>query len=225
LSSQCFDFSSFSADKRSDSVVVMTSATIIFASMALATMIGRSASKILHRIASESFAYQPKVKSKSTTFSSKLLAECESGRFTSLLNLLAEITGIFLVAPLWSMSISNEKEGPLNCTSVLLISSLITFVLYVCSFALHLNSAGEFSPHPKESCTDPRWRRCLSFVCEIIAVSAGDMASLFEEANWSATPLLMHDRCRTRTFSESSAITFADMMERGEDVSSGRKGR
>ena len=55
----------------------------------------------------------------------------------------------------------------------------------------------------------------MFFLCEIIAVSAGDVSSLFEEANWSTTPLLGRDRLRT--FSETSAVSFADTMERGEE--------
>jgi hypothetical protein len=216
-----------SPTNRNDSVFVMTSTVILFASMALATMIGRSASKILHRIAAESFAQRPKQQPKNVSAirafaMSQLLTECEGGRFTALLNLVAEITGIFLVAPLWSLSISSERQAPFNGTCILFVSSLITFVLYVCSFALHLNSEGEFAPRPKDSCTDARWRRFLPFVCEVIVVSAGDMASLFEEANWSTTPLLGRDR--SRTFSETSAITIADMvMERGDEASVGRK--
>lgn len=204
----------------------MTSTVILFASMALATMVGRTASKILHRIAAESFARRPKPHAKSGSVVgnfaiSQLLSECETGRFTALLNLVAEILGIFLVAPLWSLSIASGRPAPFNGTCLLFASSLITFVLYVCSFALHLNADGEFAPHPNDVCSDPRWRRCVPFVCEIVAVSAGDMASLFEEANWSSTPLLGRDRIRT--LSETSAISFADMMERGDESSVGRK--
>lgn len=192
----------------------MTSTIIFFSSLALASMVGRSASKILHRIAAESFARLPKpyIKSDRTR---RLLAECEDGRLTSLINLVAEISGIFLVAPLWSMSISSERPAPFNGTCILYVASLITFVLYVCSFSLHLNSVGEFAPHPKDSCVNSRGRRIVFFLCEIIAVSAGDVSSLFEEANWSTTPLL--GRERLRTFSETSAVSFADMMERGEE--------
>jgi len=200
----------------------MTLTILFFSSLALASMVGRSASKILHRIAAESFARQPKPRSLSQR-TSHLLSECEDGRFTALVNLVAEIAGIFLVAPIWSMSLSSERPAPFNGTCTLYVTSLITFVLYVCSFSLHLNSVGEFAPHPKDSCTESRCRRFLPFVCEVIAVSAGDIASLFEESNWSATPLL--GRERMRTFSETSAISLADMMERGEEPTVERKAR
>lgn len=206
----------------------MASTVILFASMALATMIGRSASKILHRIAAESFGRLPRSQRGNTSslveaVASHCLAECESGGFTAFLNLVAEMAGIFLVAPIWSFSIYSERNAPFNATCILFASSLITFALYVSSFALHLNSAGEFAPHPKDNCGDSRWKRCFQFVCEVVAVSAGDMASLFSEANWTATPLLGLDR--SRTFSETSMVSFAEMMERGEDLSTGRKAR
>jgi len=196
----------------------MTSTILFFSSLALASMVGRSASKILHRIAAEGFARLPKPHIKSDR-TRHLLSECEDGRFTSLVNLVAEIAGIFLVAPLWSMSISSGRPAPFNGTCILYVCSLITFVLYVCSFSLHLNSVGEFAPHPKDSCSDSRWRRIVLFLCEVIAVSAGDVSSLFEEANWATTPLLG----RERIFSETSAVSFPDIMERGESLPSKSK--
>jgi hypothetical protein len=212
-------FLSYSPHERSDSVLVMASATIILACMALASMLGRSASKILHRIAAESYVRHTKPQRNWFTNlygASQLISDCESGRFTTLLTMTGEIIGIFLVAPVWSWSMSNDRPAPFDGTCVLFVSSLLTFVLYVCSFSLHLNTLGEFAPHPKDTCADATGstRRCLSFLGEVIAVSAGDMASLFEEANWSSTPLLGHSR--SRTFSATSGR--AERMERGETV-------
>jgi hypothetical protein len=200
----------------------MTSTVILLASLALASMIGRSASKILHRIASESFARQAE-SSNQRGAKGMLFSKCESGGVTSWLNLAAEISGIFFVAPVWSFSISSERNAPLNATCIVFFTFLITFVLYVCSFSLHLNSAGEFAPHPKECWSDSRMERFVSFLWEAIVVSAADIASLFEEANWETTHLLGRDR--DRTFSEASAVSL-EMMERGEELQitySGRK--
>jgi hypothetical protein len=201
----------------------MASTIVILSCMALASMIGRSASKILHRIAAESFARQLNLEKvdrsgRRRIFGlSELSSGYETGKFTTLLNLGAEISGLFLAAPLWSWSMSLEPTSS-NATCILFVSSLITFVLYVCSFSLHLNSDGEFAPHPKDSCTDSSMRRCLPFVCEAIAVSAGDMASLFEEANWTSTQLLG----RSRVFSDTSIVSLEE-MERGEAPLSGRR--
>jgi hypothetical protein len=212
---------SFRPERRVDSIFVMTSTVILLASMALASMIGRSASKILHRIASESFARQTQ-SSNHRGAKGMLFSKCESGGVTSWLNVAAEISGIFFVAPVWSFSISIERNAPLNATCILFFTFLITFVLHVCSFSLHLNKAGEFAPHPKECWSDSRVERFFSFIWEIVVVSAADIASLFEEANWETTPLLGRDR--DRTFSEASAVSL-ETMERGEELQIAYSGR
>ena len=211
--------------KRRDSVLVMASTIIIFSCMVLASMLGRSASNILHRIAADSFARSPKSQQISwlSKFYSKdqLLSDCETGRFTTMLNIAGEISGITLVAQLWSWSVSHNRPAPFDATCILYVASLVTFVLYVCSFSLYLNSAGEFAPRPKDSCADMNTPRCIPFVGEVVAVSAGDMASLFEEANWTSTPLLSTQK--SRAFSESTSQL--EMIERGEFSSDGRKAK
>jgi hypothetical protein len=202
----------------------MASTIILLACMGLASMLGRSASKILHRVAAESYVRHTKPQRNllSNLYGmNQLISDCETGKFTTLLNMFGEIMGICLVAPLWAWSMSNERPAPFDGTCVLFVTSLLTFVLYVCSFSLHLNTFGEFAPHPKDTCTDAGAKRFCSFLGEVVAVSAGDMASLFEEANWTSTPLL--GRSRVRTFSATSGL--AEMMERGEANSTGRKGR
>jgi hypothetical protein len=193
----------------------MTSTMILVACMALATMIGRSASKILHRVAAESFVRQVKPVKQRGSFAQKFLSDCECGRFTASLNLIGEIIGVFLVTPLWTMSIAEETRAPFNAVLTLVFCGVITFVLYGATFSLYLNAAGEYAPHPKDCCADSTWRWCLQSALEAVAVSSGDIASLFEESNWSATPLL--GRNRSRTHSDSSAVSFLEMMERGED--------
>ena len=207
-----------SASERKDSVFVMASTIVMFACIALASMIGRTASKILHRIAAEWYAKQAKAKQHTGPMLTKyysmarFTADCETGRFTAILNITFEVFGSLLFATMWSWSVAKGRHAPLDGTSVFFASSLVTFLLYVGSFSLHLNAAGEFAPHPTAKNGDvsslSTVRRWLAFLFEIVAVSAGDMASLLEEANWANTALL-----RTRTFSESSAR--AELMERG----------
>jgi hypothetical protein len=169
--------------------------------MALAAMLGRSGVAVLHGIASESFCRS--AYGKPNWFSrvygkDRLFADYESGKFTQLLRLSGEILGIVAVAPLYCWSTSQERPAPFDASCAFTVASLVTFVLYVSSFSLHLNVAGEFAPHPRESGfggeTDAR--RCCSFVCEVFSVSVGDMASLLEEANWSSCPSLRVSRGR-----------------------------
>jgi hypothetical protein len=173
-------------------------------------MIGRSASKILHRIASESYASNARhanpYRVSFTKFysMSRFLSDCEMGRITAFLNIVSELFGSVLFAALWSWSVSNSRRPPFDGTLIFFLSSLAAFVLYVCSFALHLNPAGEFAPHPKDGSGHTSIRRLLSFLREVIAVSAGDMASLFEERNWASSSVL--GRRRPRSFSEVSCL-------------------
>lgn len=204
--------------RRTDSVFVMASTIVIFACLSLSGILGRSSSTILHRIASDSFT---RIASTETSWLTKrygkdqLIRDCESGKFTTFLDTAGEIMGIILVAPLWSWSMAHARPAPFDSSCVIFVTCLVTCVLYVCSFSLHLNNFGEFAPHPKDSCTGTR--RCVPFVTEVIAVSAGDMASLFEEANWSSTQLLGGAK-RSRAFSELS--TGVEAMELGEALSS-----
>jgi hypothetical protein len=124
----------------------------------------------------------------------RFAGDCESGRLTRYLNIVGEIMGVLLVAPLCSWALAHERPAPFDGTCCLFISSLVTLVLYVCSFSLHLNVVGEFAPHPRDGCSDAHARRCGSFLCEVATVSLGDMASLLDETNWSLTPLLANSQ-------------------------------
>lgn len=200
----CLHHLIFRSIPRTESVLVMTNTIIFLSCTALASMLGRSGLAILHRIASEGFARQQQqqgyVVSPSRFAqmygSDRLLADCESGRFTRLLRLTGELLGILLAAPLYSWSTSQERPSPFDASFAFFVASLVTFVLYVSSFALHLNVVGEFAAHPRgNGCGgEANARRCCSFVGEVVSVSAGDMASLFEEGNWSSCSLLGHSR-------------------------------
>lgn len=184
---------------RTESVLVMTSTIIFLTCMALATMLGRSGVEVLHGVASESFARS--ANGERNWFScvygkDQLLTDCENDRLTLFLRLSGEILGILAVAPLYCWSTSQERPAPFDASCAFMVTSLITFVLYVSSFSLHLNVAGEITPRSRETgCgSEADARRCSSFVCEVFSVSVGDMASLFEEANWSSCPLLGFSR-------------------------------
>jgi hypothetical protein len=179
--------------------VLVMAITIIFIScIVLSSMLGRASSTILHRIASDSLAQS---ENKPTNwFTSRhgmerLISDCESGKLTHKINFIAEIFGVIVMAPICYWSLAHERPAPFDGTCCLFLSSLVTLVLYVCSFSLHLNVVGDFSPHPRgDGCSDVHAKKCCSFLCEVVTVSVSDMASLFDEANWSLTPLLGHVR-------------------------------
>lgn len=173
--------------------------------MALANVLGRSACSILHQIAAEGISRQPKSSSR------PFLSSWDVCSLTTFIQPLSSAAGIFIVAPLLTWSTSSHRPAPFDGTFVLFVASLLNFVLYVCSFSLNLNgSHREFSSRSStESFTGCASHRCVPFIGEAISVSAGDMASLFQEANWSTTPLL--GRSRRRALSDT-----LKMMERGE---------
>ena len=183
----------FSPARRTDFVLIMTFTIIIISCVVLSGLLGRSSSTILHRIASTSFAestHRPRFLSSRYYSIEQLVLDCHSGRLTNNLGLGGEILGVLAVGPICSWSLSDERPAPFDGTCCLFIASLVTLVLYICSFSIHLNVGGEFAPHPRDGCSDLQARRCGSFLREVLTVSVGDMASLFEEANWSLTPLL-----------------------------------
>jgi len=190
---------------RSDSIVMMSSLIILSSCLALASMVGRSACSILHETAASRVGEsQPKYKRKT------LLPVFDSG---SWIFPVSEIAGILTVSPLLSWSLTNVRSAPFDGTCVIFATSLLNFALYVGSFSLKMSAAsGEYVPCSFESInSSTRQRKCIQFTREIISVSAGDMASLFRESNWSTTPLLGHSR--SRAFSDN-----LEMLEQGEGV-------
>lgn len=199
---------------RTDSVFVMTTTIVASASLALASMVGRSASKILHRIAAESYARDARqvkfMPNLSTTSSFKL--ECEMGRWTAFLNIASEVIGSITSAAVWSWSVSHDSFLPFDSALTFVLLSISAFTLYTWSFSLYLNPAGEFAPHPEDSHNASRLNRLLLFLREIVSVSGRDMASLFEESNWATNPVLISSRSRSRTLSGASVrlVEFYD---------------
>lgn len=206
----------YSSVERSDSVVVMTVTVTTLACLAVASILGRSASTVLHRIATEGFARKPEPFGLARYYGVNRLAfDCESGRLTAVLGLVGELSGVFGSLPLLSWSLKSERTAPFNGTFAFFVGSVVAFALYVCSFCLHLNSVGEFAGRHSESCR----HKCLPLIGEAVAASAGDMASLLEEANWSSTPML-GGRARRRALSDASNLSS---IERGEIVTPKRK--
>jgi hypothetical protein len=181
-------------------------------------MIGRSSAFVLHRIASQNFAKYSNYRFIRFWLVKNLYADSEAGVITSRLGMTTELIGVLLTAPMWSFALSSTEASAVsfNGNSVLFVGASITFGLYLLSFRLHQTHAAKaLAPHhhASDSCADVRATgRCLPNIREVIAVSAGDMASLLAEQHGSSTPLL--NRRRDRTFSEIS--NFSDMMERGE---------
>ena len=171
--------------------------TIIFMScIVLSSMLGRASATILHRTATTSYANCGDRTATDWLAAryggyDKLITDCQTGDLTNKINFISQILGVVIVSPLCWWSLAQERPAPFDGTCCLLLTSFVAFVLYICSFSLHLNGTGNFAPHPRgDACSEVQAKKCCSFLCEILTVSVSDMASLFDEANWSLTPLL-----------------------------------
>ena len=199
----------------------MTSLIIALSCVALASILGRSSSKILHQLSVECVIRRPNQLDFRCSGVRSLFLDGNYGRLTALLCPLSEVIGVIIASPLLSWSLTGTLAAPFDATASLFASSLLCFVLYVCSFSLHLNvKSWSFTSHPGDRCTSMTRHRCVPIIGEAVSVSAGDMASLMEEANWSATPLL--GRSRRRTWSEASRMS--EMLELGGDSSAHQDG-
>lgn len=199
---------------RTDSVFVMATTIVASACLALASMVGRSASKILHRIAAESYARDVRQVKFMPNLSStpSVAVEVELGRWTAFLNIASEVIGSITSAAIWSWSVSHDTFLPIDSALTFVLLSIAAFTLYTWSFSLYLNPAGEFAPHPEGIQNSSRLNRLLLFLREIVSVSGRDMASLFEESNWATNPVLISSRSRSRTLSGASVrlVEFYD---------------
>lgn len=158
---------------RPDAIFVMAFGILSISGIVLASILGRASSSILHETASVGV---------------KSVAQ----RHDSIIRLqfVAEILGVLLVAPFGYWSLQHGRVAPFDGTCCLLLGSLTAIGLYIGSFSLHLNTDGELVSQTQDSHADIPRKRHRSFLCELITVSANDMASLIDETNWSLTPLV-----------------------------------
>lgn len=92
-------------DKRSNAVLVMTMTIIFMSCIVLSSILGRTSSTILHRLAAASWAQHRKDANGRTHWFVRQYGEtafarnCESGRFTNQVKFVAEIVGVLMIAP------------------------------------------------------------------------------------------------------------------------------
>jgi hypothetical protein len=187
-------------NQRTDSVFVMAVTIIFLSCIVLSGIFGRSSSCVLLEVASINFAKSAYGSSNSSNGKyglTRLLADSATGNLTQKIGFVAEVLGVMMVGPIYTWSVSQSRPTPFDGTSCLFLSALLSVFVYVCSFSLHLNVVGEFVVHPKDQHgssnnhnSDSGLRRCGSFLYEVVSVSVSDMASLFDEANWSTSSAL-----------------------------------
>jgi CRAL/TRIO domain len=188
-----------SGEERTNSVLVMAMTIITLSFVVLNSILGCASSALLLSIASSHLvdsgsAISTHWLARFYGGADRLLLDCELGRFTNKISLASELFGTAVVAVILSWSLGEQRSWPLDGTLCFSIVSFFSALLHLSSFSIHLTRVGDghFSFHAKENlCSrDGRYRRCLSFFYELISVSVSDMASLFDENNWSTSPLL-----------------------------------
>ena len=158
---------------RPDAIFVMAFGILSISGIVLASILGRSSSSALHETASVG-----------------VTGVAQRQQSIIRLHFAAELLGVLLVAPFGTWSLQHGRVAPFDGTCCLLLGSLTAVGLYIGSFSLHLNFEGELVSQTQEDHAEIPRQQHRSFICELIQVSANDMASLIDETNWSLTPLV-----------------------------------
>lgn len=174
-----------------DSMLVLTTNALFFAAVFIASVIGRISSVKLHSIASS--AYVEKISLRCDT--GTVFGQClnmvadfvQKGGLSYVLGVTGEMVGALIVTPIIVWSSQNDHHFPLDASFAFYTGSALCASLYMASFSFRI--AGET---PSRRVVDERMSApsSCSIIRDIIAVSSQDMASMFEEQNWSSSAAL-----------------------------------
>ena len=101
-----------------------------------------------------------------------------------MLQSVATLIGMLIVAPLYSWSTLRERPAPFDASLCFFALSLLSFVLYVLSFSLQLNVVGEFVEPTPVTGTSRRKQTCALFG-DAVTVPVSDITALLGDANMS----------------------------------------
>jgi hypothetical protein len=101
-----------------------------------------------------------------------------------------EIVGALVVSPIMVWSIRGDHSFPLNASFAFYTASILSAFLYFFSFSFTVTIEGSSKDKSKLRKGPVSRFSIFSFVKEIVSVSAADMASLFQESNWSSSAAL-----------------------------------
>jgi hypothetical protein len=181
---------------RVDSVMNMVSTILLVAGLALASMMGMTAISILHQIACENYVANPKAGRIVKMYGhQRLLSHCRTGKLTSILQSVADLIGILIVAPMYFWSTLRERPTPFDASFCFFGVSLVSLFLYILSFSLQLNVVGEFVEPGIASGPVRRKQMCAVFG-DAVTVPIGDITALLDDANMS----FARERFDSRTF-------------------------
>jgi CRAL/TRIO domain len=170
---------------RVDSVVNMVSTILLVSGLAMSSMMGMTAISILHRIACENYVTNPMTGFIARIYGpNRLLSDCQTGKLTSILQSVADLIGIMIVAPLYSWSTLRERPAPFDASLCFFALSLVSFISYILSFSLQLNVVGEFV-EPTPVTGTPRRKQTCALFGDAVTVPVSDITALLGDANMS----------------------------------------
>jgi hypothetical protein len=173
-----------------DNMLVLTTNALCCASIFMASIIGRMSCAKLHMIASS--AYVEKISLRCDTRTG--IGQClnmiadfvQKGGLSYILGVTGELVGSLMVTPIIVWSSQAEHPFPLNASFSFYTGAALCIFLYMSSFSFRV--AGETS---YRRTLDERVHHVAPMSCsilrDVIAVSSQDMASMFEEQNWSSS--------------------------------------
>jgi len=183
-----------------DSMLVLTTNALFFAAMFIASVIGRISSVKLHSIASSAYVEKISLRCNART----LFGQClnmvadfvQKGGLSYVLGVTGEMVGALIVTPIIVWSSQNDHHFPLDASFAFYTGSALCASLYMASFSFRI--AGETTSRRviDERMHDSAHSSC-SIIRDIIAVSSQDMASMFEEQNWSSSAALRRQKSIT----------------------------
>ena len=176
-----------------DNMLVLTTNALFFAAMFIASIIGRTSSVKLHSIASSAYVEKISLRCDSRTGIGQclnLIADfVQKGGLSYMLGVTGEVVGALIVTPIMIWSSRNDHHFPLDASFAFYTGSTLCAFLYMSSFSFKV--AGEtFSRRIVDERLHQTAPSSCSIIRDVIAVSSQDMASMFEEQNWSSSTAL-----------------------------------
>lgn len=177
-----------------DNMLVLTTNILLGVSISIASILGRLSLARLHSIASSAYVGKISLSCDGRTKLGQTLNMVanfvQKGGFTYILGVSGEVTGSVIVAPIIVWSAKVEHHFPIDTSLSFYTGAGLCAILYMLSFSFKVtgeipnrefDNIQQGSYHSASSST-----RCSIFR-DICAVSVSDVASLFEESNWSST--------------------------------------
>lgn len=177
-----------------DSMLTLTTNILLSSAMFIASVLGRISSSKLHTLASSAYVNKLHLRCDDRTklglALNRIANFVQNGGWTLMIGISGEIIGALVVSPIMVWSIKGEHSFPLDASFAFYTAAILCTFLYFFSFSFTVIMEGSSKDKYKSQKAQISRFSFFSFVKEIVSVSAADMASLFQESNWSSSAAL-----------------------------------